>query len=323
MAVIAPIHAPLRAAVGSAFSGGGGGGGPPYTPGEQLTNGDWETGDLTGWTSIAGVPSGLVPEIGGYGVDAPMAGWPANLLPGVDDSKTSFLKNSGEALGDTTKVQAYQDIVIPEGIDFLFSGNFAGSFNNSIDWSAGVVQFRDSGDVPITRIFRNTLLSGVDMPSTGTWIRHLSNGFINTSNIWTASFSSFTYAVYYLAGDKTKILLRTQADNLWKYIETVGGWTVDDLSYGVAVGSYNEVKASTDASDNISNTFYPTAGDSSDARLYSDDWLVGIAWDTRTGRAGHLSVLSETTPLGTASARVSTLNRRATTVCDYLKFELI
>lgn len=321
MPIFSAMRPPLKPAIG--LEGGGVIPPPSYTPGEQLTNGDWETGSLAPWSTIAGDPSGFVPVLGQYGVDQPMGGWPSNMLPGVDDNKVYFLKNNGEAVSDTTRPQAYQDVTIPEGIDFIFSGNFAGSFNNSIDWGAATVQFRDSDDSPITRIFRNTLLSGVNMPSTDCWIRKLDNGFINTSNIWTASFSSFSYAVYYLASDKTKILLRTQSDNMWKYIETVGGWTVDDLSYGVAVGSYNEIKASSDGSDSISNVFYPTASDSSDARLYSDDWLVGIAWDARTGRAGHLSVLSETTPNGTASARVSVFQRRPTTVCDYLKFELI
>jgi len=320
MSIISPMRNPMRGAIGLEASG------PGYTAGEQITNNDFETGDFTGWTRVVSSPSGYTHINGEYGVDTPNSGWPSSSLPGVPNTSTRFVTCDNDNSFQATPGYMHQTFACPEGVAFSMDILGSNSFGTSPDYCIVEAEFQDGGGSPITRIFRNSLLTEIE--PTRPYIRKLDNGFINSSGNWTQNFSSFSYACYYDPNDKTKIMLRRQATNDWAFITATGGWDVDDLTYGVAVGAYTLDDNSTVGSDNFSNIFFPqhNEGSNADFRRYSDGWMAGVHFfgvSSRTGYSCSVAGPDLVTPVGTVNCYIEAVNSRGATSMDSCSFVLI
>ena len=318
MSIISPMRNPMRGAIGLEAPGG-----PSYTPGEQVTNNDFETGDLSGWTNELSTPNSYNHYIGLYGTDAPNVGWPSASMTGFPPGSQYFVATTTDNSTENPAAALTQSFSCPENVPFTLSCMAGGSFGTSPDYSTFEATFKDGGGVPIIRIFRNTMLLQINGYQTKTYIRKLDNGFIS-GGVWTELFSSFSFSCYYDISDKTKILWRDQSAGYYKLITATGGWDVDDLAYGVAVGAFTEDLQLTSGVDSISNVFYPqwSKYTNVEVRKYSDNWMCGVHLYQLASRTAYTGTLSDVTPAGTATCDVRLEHRRPQSWTDNVSFVL-
>lgn len=318
--IISAIRNPIKKAIGLEVVGGNGV--------QQLTNNDFETGDLSGWTSVISVANSYAIFNGEYNIDAPNVGFPASSMPGIPDSSTRFIAMTGTNTTETTKAEIYQDFSCTDGLAWsigIVGGNVSGS---SAEYVITEAIFKDGVSSDIVRIFRNTVLVQVSPYQYKTYVRKLDDGLIGSSGNWIERVISLRYVVYYEANDKTKLMARRQATNEWIFITLTGGETADDLVYNQPMPAYTVDYVSPAGSDNISSTFYPTHSQdtSSDFRRYSDNWLAGVHFNGLSGRTGYEALSTGDdfiTPASTASCRVRAFLQSSSQFIDSVNFYLL
>lgn len=212
----------------------------------------------------------------------------------------------------TTEGGMYQEADVTASTAFTLSALVGGRFSD--DGVYIEAEFYNSGDSLIGAEDNNTLLYGdAFTPLNGTFVKTSLRGAVDyDAGYKFEETGNSDYPVYYLMGDKTKLIMKNLAfsSDRWSMFEA-DGWDFDDLTDDYALGSYTENIISTSGDDTRNSLKYPQIADSEVVR-YSDFYVMGYNADMRYQEQGNydesfdknLSV-SATSPSGADHVRVT------------------